>query len=206
MHRRRLVAVVRSKSAEEALETAAAAAEGGIRLVEITFSVPGAVRVISELAKRSDLHVGGGTVLSPDQAQQAITAGAQFVVSPTLELNLVPICRGADVACISGAATASEIVAATRAGADLVKIFPADCLGGPNFVRQMLGPFPDARFMVSGGVDESNVKEYATLGVTGICIASAALTDALRKNGRAGVTGYVRSFVHLLEPLLEQHA
>ena len=106
----------------------------------------------------------------------------------------------------SPGATPSEIVAATRAGADLVKIFPADCIGGPHFVRQMLGPFPDARFMVSGGVDENNVKQYAALGVTGICIASAALTDALRKNGRAGVTGYVRSFVHLLEPLLEQHA
>jgi 2-dehydro-3-deoxyphosphogluconate aldolase/(4S)-4-hydroxy-2-oxoglutarate aldolase len=199
MHRHRLVAVVRSKSAAEALETAAAAAEGGIKFVEITFSVPGAAGVIEELAKRSDLRIGGGTILSPDAAQQAIAAGAQFIVSPSLELNLVPICRGADVACVSGAATPSEIVSAMRAGADLVKIFPADCVGGPHFVRQMLGPLPDARFMVSGGVEESNVKEYVALGVTGLCLGSAALRDSLTKYGRQGLAKYVRNFVKLVE-------
>ena len=199
MHRHRLVAVVRSKSAEEAMETAEAVADGGIKFVEITFSVPGAVGVIEKLAKRTDLRVGGGTVLSPDEAQQAITAGAEFIVSPTLELNLVPICRGADVACISGAATPSEIISAARAGADLVKIFPADCVGGPHFVRQILGPFPDARLMVSGGVDESNVKEYAALGVTGICIGSAALRACLLKQGRDGLAKYARKFVDLVD-------
>ena len=203
MRRHRLVAVVRSTSAEEALETAAAAADGGIKFVEITFSVPGAVQVIAELVKRSDLRVGGGTVLSPDEAQQAIAAGALFIVSPTLELNLVPICRAADVACISGAATPSEIISAARAGADLVKIFPADCAGGPRFVRQILGPFPDARLMVSGGVDESNVKEYAALGVTGICIGSAKLRDSLAKSGRNGLAKYVRNFVELVEQSME---
>jgi 2-dehydro-3-deoxyphosphogluconate aldolase/(4S)-4-hydroxy-2-oxoglutarate aldolase len=203
MHRHRLVAVVRSKSAEEALETAAAVADGGVKFVEITFSVPGAVEVIAELAQRSDLRVGGGTVLSPDEAQQAIKAGAQFIVSPSLELNLIPICRGADVACVSGAATPSEIVSATRAGADLVKIFPADCVGGPHFVRQIRGPFPDVRLMVSGGVDENNVKEYAALGVTGICLGSAALRDSLAKSGRDGLAKYVRKFVKLVEQHLE---
>jgi 2-dehydro-3-deoxyphosphogluconate aldolase/(4S)-4-hydroxy-2-oxoglutarate aldolase len=199
MHRHRLIAVVRSKSAEEALETAEAAAEGGIKFVEITFSVPGAVGVIAELAKRSDLRIGGGTILSPDAAQQAIAGGAQFIVSPTLELNLVPICRGADVACISGAATPSEIVSAMRAGADLVKIFPADCVGGPHFVRQILGPFPDVRLMVSSGVDEKNVQEYVALGVSRICIGSAALRDSLAKNGRSGLAQYARKFVDLVE-------
>jgi 2-dehydro-3-deoxyphosphogluconate aldolase/(4S)-4-hydroxy-2-oxoglutarate aldolase len=203
MHRHRLVAVVRSKSAKEALETAAAVADGGVKFVEITFSVPGAVEVIAELAKRSDLHVGGGTVLSPDEAQQAITAGAEFIVSPTLELNLIPICRGADVACVSGAATPSEIVSATRAGTDLVKIFPADCVGGPHFVRQLRGPFPDVRLMVSGGVDENNVKEYAALGVTGICLGSAALRACLLKEGRDGLAKYARKFVNLVEQHLE---
>ena len=201
MHRHRLVAVVRSKSAEEAVETAEAAAAGGIKFVEITFSVPGAVGVIEKLAKRRDLRVGGGTVLSPDEAQQAIAAGAEFIVSPTLELNLVPICRAADVACISGAATPSEIISAARAGADLVKIFPADCAGGPRFVRQILGPFPDARLMVSGGVDESNVKEYAALGVTGICLGSAALRARLLEEGRDGLAKYARNFVNLVNEM-----
>ena len=199
MHRCRLVAVVRSKSAEEAVETAAAVADGGVKFVEITFSVPGAVEVIRELAQRSDLRIGGGTVLSPDAAQQAIAAGARFIVSPSLELNLIPICRAADVACVSGAATPSEIVSAMRAGADLVKIFPADCVGGPHFVRQIRAPFPDVRLMVSGGVDENNVKEYISLGVTGICLGSARLRDGLLKEGRAGLAQQIRHFVKLAD-------
>jgi 2-dehydro-3-deoxyphosphogluconate aldolase/(4S)-4-hydroxy-2-oxoglutarate aldolase len=198
MHRHRIVAVVRSKSAEEALETAAAVADGGVKFVEITFSVPGAAGVIETLAKRADIHLGGGTVLSPGEAEQAIAAGAGFIVSPTLETNLVPICRGADVACVSGAATPSEIVSAMRAGADLVKIFPADCVGGPHFVRQILAPFPDARLMVSGGVDESNVKEYAALGVTGICLGSAFLRARLVNEGSKGLAEAVRIFVKLV--------
>jgi 2-dehydro-3-deoxyphosphogluconate aldolase/(4S)-4-hydroxy-2-oxoglutarate aldolase len=199
MHRHRLVAVVRAKSAEEAMETAEAVADGGIKFIEITFSVPGAVGVIEKLSRRSDLRVGGGTVLSSDEAQQAIDAGAEFIVSPTLELNLVPICRAADVACVSGAATPSEIVSAMRAGADLVKIFPADCAGGTHFVRQIRGPFPDVPLMVSGGVDESNVKEYAALDVTGICIGSAALREWLIKTGRDGLAAQARKLVKLVE-------
>src|SRR5688572_6251435 len=122
LHQHRLVAVVRSKSAEEALALAHAAAEGGIKFVEITFSVPGALDVIQELARRRDLHVGAGTVLAPQQAERAIGAGAEFVVSPSLELTLIGICHTANIACFPGAATPTEIVAAQRAHADLVKI------------------------------------------------------------------------------------
>ena len=199
MHRHRLVAVVRSQSAAEASQTAEGAAEGGVKFVEITFTVPGALEVIEKLAQRSDFHVGAGTVLSDDQAHQAIAAGARFIVSPSLEMNLVPTCRGANIACISGAATPSEIVSANRAGADLVKIFPADCVGGPHFIRQMLGPFPEVRFMVSGGVDESNVKEYVQLGVTGICLGSASLRARLLENGHDGLATYVRKFVIMVD-------
>lgn len=198
LHRHRLVAVVRAKSVEEAIETAEAAVEGGIKFVEITFTVPDAARVIETLAKRSGLCVGGGTVLSPDEAERVIAAGAQFIVSPTLESNLVPICHRAGVACVSGAATPSEILTAKRAGADLVKIFPADTVGGPHFVRQILAPFPDLRLMVSGGVDENNVKEYAALGVTGICLGSAFLRARLASEGRSGLAAAVRNFVKLV--------
>ncbi|HEX9446152.1 MAG TPA: bifunctional 4-hydroxy-2-oxoglutarate aldolase/2-dehydro-3-deoxy-phosphogluconate aldolase [Candidatus Binatia bacterium] len=202
MHRRRLVAVVRAKSAEEALETAEAVARGGIEFVEITFSVPGAVGVIEALARRKDLRVGGGTVLSPADAERAIAAGAGFIVSPTLELNLIPLCHKAGVACISGAATPTEMRAAARAGADLVKIFPADTAGGPHFVRQVLAPLPDLRLMVSGGVTEQNVGEYAALGVTGVCLGSAGLRAELVKNGRAGLTTLARRFVDLVNQAL----
>src|SRR5512147_2325861 len=109
LHAARLVAVVRSKSADEALALARAAAEGGIKFVEITFSVPGALDVIKELAARKGLHVGAGTVLAPQQAERAIGVGAEFIVSPSLEINLIGLCHTADIACFPGAATPTEI-------------------------------------------------------------------------------------------------
>ena len=197
LERSRLVAVIRSKTADEALTTAAAAADAGVKFVEITFSVPGALKVIEALAQRRELHVGAGTVLSREHAQGAIGAGAQFVVAPTLELDLLPICHEAGVPFFPGAATPTEIITAARAGADLVKIFPADCLGGAYFIRQMSGPFPEIRFMVSGGVSLDNVKDYVRTGVTGICLGSAYLSGLLTRQGRAGfiqeVAGFTRS-------------
>jgi len=195
LERHRLVAVVRSKSAEEALATADAAAVGGVKFVEITFSVPGAIEVIGTLAKRADLHVGAGTVLSKTQAQAAIDAGAEFIVAPSLELDLIPLCHEAEVACFPGAATPTEIRAAARAKADLVKIFPADCVGGPYFIKQMAGPFPEVRFMVSGGVRLGNVKEYVQVGVKGICLGSAYLGTILSERGRDGLATEIKRFV-----------
>jgi 2-dehydro-3-deoxyphosphogluconate aldolase/(4S)-4-hydroxy-2-oxoglutarate aldolase len=198
MHRTRLVAVVRSRSADEASATARAAADAGVKFVEITFSVPGAVDVIARLAQQSGVHIGAGTVLSVEQAEAAIRAGAEFVVSPSLELNLVPVCHVAQVACFPGAATATEIVSAARAQADLVKIFPADLLGGVEFVRQMSGPFPAVRFMVSGGVNLANVKDYVQIGVTGVCLGSAYLAATLAQKGQGGLVAELREFVKLV--------
>ncbi len=197
LHQQRLVAVVRSKSADEALTLAHAAGESGIRFVEITFSVPGAVDVIKELA-RCGVHVGAGTVLAPQQAERAIDAGAEFVVSPSLELNLIGICHTANIACFPGAATPTEIIAAQRAHADLIKIFPADLAGGPYFIRQMQGPFPDARFMVSGGVNLKNVADYVSAGVTGICLGSAYLENLLGQKGKKAFVKEMQQFVKLV--------
>ena len=199
MGRTRLVAVVRSKSAEEALATAKAVAQGGVQFIEITFSVPSALDVIEVLVAEGRLHVGAGTVLANEEAEEAIGTGAQFIVSPSLELNLIPICHDANVPCIPGAATPTEILAAARAKADLVKIFPADTIGGPHFVRQMSGPFPDIRFMVSGGVSLTNIKEYVQAGVTGICLGSAYLTSTLAQKGHAGLVSELQQFVSLVD-------
>ena len=199
MQAHRLVAVIRSRTAEEALATARAVGEAGVKFVEVTFSVPGAAEVIRTLAGGGQLHVGAGTVLSEGQARTGIEAGARFIVSPSLELDLVPLCREAGVASIPAGATPTEVVRAIRAGADLVKIFPADCVGGPHFIRQMLGPFPDARFMVSGGVNKDNVSEYVTLGVTGIVLGSAFLADVLARKGHDGLVTKAGEFVALVE-------
>jgi 2-dehydro-3-deoxyphosphogluconate aldolase/(4S)-4-hydroxy-2-oxoglutarate aldolase len=194
----RLIAVVRSKRAEEALELARAAADGGIKFIEITFSVPGALDVINALSKRNDLHVGAGTVLAPQQAERAMGVGAQFIVSPSLELNLIGICHTANIACFPGAATPTEIIAASRTHADLVKIFPADLLGGPDFIRQMQGPFPDIRFMVSGGVSLKNVTDYVEAGVTGICLGSAYLGGLLAEKGKKRFVKDMQQFGNLV--------
>jgi 2-dehydro-3-deoxyphosphogluconate aldolase / (4S)-4-hydroxy-2-oxoglutarate aldolase len=191
--------VVRSKTAETALDLAHAAADAGIRFIEITFSVPGALDVIKELAARKDLHVGAGTVLAPQQAERAIGAGAEFIVSPSLEINLIGICHAADVACFPGAATPTEIIAAHRARADLVKIFPADLVGGAYFIRQMQGPFPEIRFIVSGGVRLKNVSEYVEIGVTGICLGSSYLGELLAKAGKKAFVREVRKFVSTVD-------
>jgi len=198
LHVSRLVAVVRSKSADEALALAHAAAEGGIKFVEITFSVPGAIDVINELGRHRDVHVGAGTVLAPQQAERAIGAGAEFVVSPSLELNLIGLCHMANIACFPGAATPTEIIAAQRAHADLIKIFPADLAGGPYFIRQMQGPFPEARFMVSGGVSLKNVAQYVKAGVTGICLGSAYLGQLLAEQGKKRFVREMQQFVKLV--------
>jgi len=204
LHQQRLVAVVRSKSADEALALAHAASEGGIRFVEITFSVPGALDVIKELSARKNIHVGAGTVLAPQQAERAIDAGAEFIVSPSLELNLVGLCHTANIACIPGAATPTEIIAAQRAHADLVKIFPAYLAGGPYFIRQMQGPFPDVRFMVSGGVSLKNVVEYVAVGVTGICLGSAYLENLLAQKGKKSFVKEMQGFVKLVAGALKK--
>ena len=198
LYARRLVAVLRSKSAEEAMELARAAAEGGIRFVEITFSVPGALDVIGKLAREKSVHVGAGTVLAPQQAERAIDAGAEFVVSPSLELNLIGICQAANVACFPGAATPTEIIAAARARADLIKIFPADLVGGPSFIKQMQGPFPDVRYMVSGGVSLENVQEYVRIGVTGICLGSSYLGGLFAERGRKHFVTEMQKFAKLV--------
>jgi 2-dehydro-3-deoxyphosphogluconate aldolase/(4S)-4-hydroxy-2-oxoglutarate aldolase len=198
MELHRLVAVVRSKRAEDAYALARAAADAGIWFVEITLTVPGAVGVIENLASRKDLYVGAGTVLSKEEASQAIASGAQFIVSPTLELDLVPLCREAGVACFPGAATPTEVLTAARAGADLVKIFPADLVGGVDFIRQMRAPFPDVHFMVSGGVSKNNVQDYVRAGVVGICLGSAFLDSLLAQQGLNGFIREIKEFIKLV--------
>lgn len=197
MELHRLVAVIRSKTADDAFALALAAAAAGIRFVEITLTVPGALGVIEKLVARKDFHVGAGTVLSRGDAARAIASGAQFIVAPSLELDLIPLCADSGVACFPGAATPTELLAAARAGADLVKIFPADLLGGVDFIRQMRGPFPDVRFMVSGGVGKQNVQDYVRAGVLGICLGSAYLDQLLSQHGANAFAREIKDFIEL---------
>ena len=151
MQAHRLVAVIRSRTAEDALATARAVGEGGVRFVEVTFTVPGAAEVIRTLAGEGEVHVGAGTVLSEEQARTGIEAGARFIVSPSLELDLVPLCREAGVASIPAGATPTEVVQALRAGADLVKDIPRGLRRRTAFHSADAGPVPRCPLYGLGG-------------------------------------------------------
>ena len=172
------VAVIRIKDAARLAGTAAALAKGGITALEITMTVPDAIAIIREMAraKAPGTLIGAGTVLDAATASAVIDAGADFVVSPIMDLGTIQACRDADVLVAPGAFTPTEIVTAWRAGADIVKVFPATSLG-PQFFRDLHGPLPQVRLMPTGGVTLENARDFLAAGASCVGIGTA-LVDA----------------------------
>jgi len=172
------VAVIRMKDAGRLAETAAALGRGGVTAVEITMTVPRAVEIIREMAraKAPGTIVGAGTVLDAATAADVIAAGADFVVSPITDMATIQACRAAGVLVAPGAFTPTEIVAAWRAGADIVKVFPATSLG-PQFFKDMRGPLPQFRLMPTGGVTIESARDFLAAGACAVGIGTA-LVDA----------------------------
>ncbi len=168
------VAVIRMKDAAKLAETAAALRRGGVTAIEITMTVPGAVEIIREMAgrKAEGTLIGAGTVLDAGTAASVIEAGADFVVSPITDLGMVQACRGAGVVAAPGAFTPTEIFAAWRAGADIVKVFPATSLG-PQFFRDVRGPLPQLRLMPTGGVTIENARDFLAAGACCVGLGTA---------------------------------
>jgi len=167
-----LVAVVRAKSADEALKIVGALQKGGVKAIEITYTVPGATKVIEALKaeyKNTDMIIGAGTVLDPETARIAILAGAEFVVSPYLNTDMVKLANRYDIPSMPGAMTIKEVVEAMECGASIIKAFPGDVLG-IKFIKSILGPLPHAKLMPTGGVDINNVGDWIKAG----CIAIGA--------------------------------
>lgn len=177
-----VVPVVRAASPREARMAADAVCEGGIPIVEITMTVPGAVDVIRELTKSatSRVLVGAGTVLNAQAARQCLDAGAQFLVSPGLNLSMVELAKKEGKLVMAGALTPTEIIAAWEAGADFVKIFPCGQVGGAKYIKALRGPFPQIPFVPTGGVSLATAGEFieagaVALGVGGECVQVEAL-------------------------------
>jgi 2-dehydro-3-deoxyphosphogluconate aldolase/(4S)-4-hydroxy-2-oxoglutarate aldolase len=176
-----IVPVIRASSAEEARFAADSVAKGGVPIVEITMTVPGAVEVIRELVKMMpEVLVGAGTVLNEDAARQCADAGAQFLVTPGFDWTTVAAARKLDLLIMAGALTPSEIMAASTSGADFIKVFPCGSLGGPKYLQALRGPFPHVPFVPTGGVNLKTAADYiragaAALGVGGEMIAKEAL-------------------------------
>ena len=167
-----IVPVVRVDDADEAM----CAAEGIVRarhpILELTLTVPNALPIIEELSRRfgGDLIVGAGTVLNPADCKAALLAGAQFLVSPSTDVSVIHAANEQGVACISGALTPTEILTASQAGADIVKIFPAGAVGGPQYIRSLKGPFPSIELIPSGGVDMGNAAEHLSAGAMAVAV------------------------------------
>lgn len=179
-----IVPVIRAANPTEASRAVEAVCAGGISVVEITMTVPDAPRVLREVARaNSDFLIGAGTVLNAKQAEICIDAGARFLVSPGLASEVLHTASKYGVLAIPGAFTPTEVMAAKELGADVIKIFPCGSGGGPNHIRALRAPFPDCRFIPTGGVTLKNAEEYFAAGAFALGIG-AELADlaALRRN------------------------
>ncbi|HTY35873.1 MAG TPA: bifunctional 4-hydroxy-2-oxoglutarate aldolase/2-dehydro-3-deoxy-phosphogluconate aldolase [Bacteroidota bacterium] len=171
-----VVAVIRMKDTKRLLKVIEAVRQGGVRSIEITMTVPGAVEIIRELSKAvpPDVLIGAGTVTDEKTAAQVIDAGAAFVVGPVLNLGVVSLCRSREIAVMPGCYTPTEILTAWNAGADIIKVFPATSLG-PKYFKDLRGPFPEIRLMPTGGVTIDNVGEWITAGACAVGVGSDLL-------------------------------
>jgi len=194
-----LVAVIRADSGEQAARIAEVCAAGGVAALEITYTVPGATRVIEHLAKEfsSKILVGAGTVLDPETARTAILAGAHFVVSPSLNPGTARLCNRYQTPYMPGAGTIGEVVAAMESGADIVKAFPGDILG-PAFVKAVQGPLPQASLMPTGGVTLDNVADWIKAGSVAVGVGGN-LTAAAKSGDFASITKMARLFVEKIK-------
>jgi 2-dehydro-3-deoxyphosphogluconate aldolase/(4S)-4-hydroxy-2-oxoglutarate aldolase len=191
------VAVIRTDSIERALGAAQAVVAGGFRVIEITYSFAGATDAIAKLAEanESDLLIGAGTILNRQQANQAVGAGARFLVSPCVLPEVIDAAHELQVAVIPGAFTPTEIYTAYSLGADIVKIFPAVRFG-PEYLRAVRGPLPQIPIMPTSGVDASNVAEWFSAGAVAVGAVSSVLDPALIQNGEWNeLTNRARAFI-----------
>ncbi len=190
-----IIPVIRAASAEQALAAAQAVHRGGIRTIEVTMTVPGAIRVMEKLAEqlRGQVLLGAGTILDPETGRAAILAGAEFLVAPSLNVKVVEMGHRYSKVVVPGALTPTEVLAAWDAGADFVKVFPAGNVGGPKYIKALKGPFPHIELVPTGGVNLETATEFlmagaAALGVGGELVDAKALAagrlEVIEENAR----------------------
>jgi len=197
-----IVPVVRASSSREALIAAEAVCQGGIPIVEITMTVPGAVEVIRELIKSSgsEVLVGAGTVLDPETACRCRDAGAQFLVSPGLNLPTVEFAVREKVLIIAGALTPTEVITAWNAGSDFVKIFPCGQVGGAKYIKALKGPLPQIPLVPTGGVNLNTAAEFIEAGAAALGIGGELVqADALKSGKSQIIVENARKFVEIVK-------
>ena len=175
-----IVAVIRADSGDLLVDVAEALLAGGVEVMEVTFTTPGAVRVLERVASQlgDRILLGAGTVLDTETARAAILAGAEFIVSPSTNVEVIELCRRYDKSVMPGALTPTEVVTAWQAGADIVKIFPSD-LTGPDYIKALHGPLPQVRMMPTGGVNLETASRFLQAGSCALGIGGALVENLI---------------------------
>jgi 2-dehydro-3-deoxyphosphogluconate aldolase / (4S)-4-hydroxy-2-oxoglutarate aldolase len=202
-----IVPVVRASSAREAMQATEAVSAGGIPIVEITMTVPGAVEVIADLAKTAGLEllIGAGTVLNAESAQRCVDAGAQFLVSPGFDRETVQLARHLDRLMMAGGLTPTEVVTAWNAGSDFVKIFPCGSVGGAKYIKALKGPLPQIPMIPTGGVNQNTAAEFILAGAAALGIGGELVSAPALKSGRLSeITEAARQYVSLVHDARRQ--
>jgi len=196
-----LVPVVRASSSDEAMRVIDAIKEGGVSVLEITMTVPGAVKVMEEVTAKfgADVLVGAGTVLDPETARICILAGAQFIVSPALNLETIALCKRYSVPVMPGALTPTEVVTAWQAGADFVKVFPCSAMGGASYIKGLKAPLPQVELVPTGGVNLKTAADFIKAGSSALGVG-ADLVDvaAIRAGDAKIVTQRAKEFLSIV--------
>ncbi len=196
-----LVAIIRAPSGDQLAAVARALYEGGIDVIEVTFTVPRALEILAEV--RRDLGdkilLGAGTVLDTETARAAFLAGAEFIVSPTLNLDVIRLCKRYGKLVVPGVFTPTEVLTAWEAGADIVKIFPADVVG-PAYLRALRGPLPQIRLMPTGGVNLQTLRDFVKAGACAVGLGSSLVeSEAVRQGDMARIRDLAGQYVALMK-------
>jgi len=196
-----LVPVVRASSADEAMQAIDAIKAGGVNVLEITMTVPGAVKVIEKVADKygSEVLVGAGTVLDPETARACLLAGAQFIVSPALNLATIELCHRYSAPICPGVLTPTEVITAWSAGVDFVKVFPCGSVGGASYVKNLKGPFPQVKIIPTGGVSLTTAADFIKAGAAALGVGTDLVdVKAIREGNASIVTERAKQFVNIV--------
>lgn len=193
-----VVPIVRVSNPDDAFKAVGAVVAGGVPVVEITMGVPNALRVMEQVVEQfgESVLLGAGTVLDPETCRAALLSGAEFIVTPSLDVKVIETSRRYSKACIPGALTPTEIVTAWQAGADMVKVFPCGPVGGPNYLRSLRGPLPQIDFVPTGGVDLGSTADYIRAGAAAVAVGGELVSRKALQEGKTEViTANARQFL-----------
>lgn len=194
----KVVAIVRLDSGEQLVKVAEALKAGGISAIEFTCTTPGALDMVKEASAHfgGEALIGAGTVLDPETARSAILAGAEFIVTPSINLDTIAVCKRYGKPIVAGAMTPTEMLTVWEAGADLVKVFPASIIGGPAYIKAVLAPFPQLRLAPTGGVSADNAAQFLKAGAAVVAVGGSLVNKkAVASGDWAAITAEAQRLV-----------